>query len=321
MKLTSVDLNLFVVFEAIYTERNLTRASEVLNVTQPAVSNALARLRAVFADPLFERRSGAMIPTAVSQSLIEPVRQALARLRSGLDQRTAFDPATSERVFHIAVREAVAGVLLPTLAGRLQRAAPHIQIQSHLVERPQIAVELASGTLDFALDIPQLARSDLAGAPLMNDRYVCVLRRGHPLAGQPMAMNVFLELRQIAISSRRRGKTLIEAALGRLGHSANMVMRLPNYHAAFDVLRASDLIAAAPYQVVRRYGDLVHVELPFPPPPLETMLFWHRSAESDPANQWLRTMLIEAAAAAAPPSAARGKNAFSSSADWWARWP
>ena len=104
LKLTGIDLNLFVAFEAIYAERNLTRAADILSVTQPAVSNALARLRATFGDPLFERRGGAMVPTAVSQSLIGPVRQALARLRSGLDQRTAFDPAISDRVFHIALR-------------------------------------------------------------------------------------------------------------------------------------------------------------------------------------------------------------------------
>ena len=105
MKLTGIDLNLFVVFEAIYTERNLTRAAGILNVTQPAVSNALARLRASFDDPLFARRGGVMAPTPVAQSLIQPVRQALARLRSGLDQRAQFDPLTSARVFHIAMRD------------------------------------------------------------------------------------------------------------------------------------------------------------------------------------------------------------------------
>ena len=100
-----------------------------------------------------------MVPTAVSQSLIGPVRQALARLRSGLDQRTAFDPAISDRVFPIALRDTSAAMLLPALARRLAAAAPHVQVQCHLVDRAEIAPELAAGTLDLAIDIPQMARS------------------------------------------------------------------------------------------------------------------------------------------------------------------
>ncbi len=310
MKLSSVDLNLFVVFEAIYTERNLTRAAEILNVTQPAVSNALARLRTTFDDPLFERRGGAMAPTPVAQDLIHPVRQALTRLRSGLDQRTAFDPATSDRAFHIAMRDSAAATLLPVLAGHLEEIARHVHIQCHFVDRAEIPLELAAGTLDLAVDIPQLTRSDLASAPLFADRYVCIMRRGHPAARKPLTLERFTTLRQIAISGRRRGRTLVEAAMARAGLSVNTVLRLPTFQMAMDVVQASDLIATAPYLLARGL-DVTVKELPFEAPTVSSQLFWHRNAESDPGNRWLRQELLAVSAeyllVAGPSRAARGR--------------
>ncbi len=287
MKLTGFDLNLFVVFEAIHAERNLTRAAGILNVTQPAVSNALARLRAAFDDPLFVRRGGAMTPTPVAQSLIQPVRQALARLRAGLDQRTAFDPASSTRVFHIALRDASAAMLLAPLARHLQRAAPGVQVQAHSVDRQDIPLELASGTLDLAVDIPDLQRADLSGAPLVSDRYVAVMRRGHPQAGRKLTLERFVTLPCIAISSRRRGRTLIEAALARLGRAPNTAMRVPTFQMAVDVVRDSDLIAVVPALLARGLG-LAVAELPFASPRIESLLLWHRNADSDPGNAWMR---------------------------------
>jgi DNA-binding transcriptional LysR family regulator len=295
MKLTTIDLNLFVAFEAIYTERNLTRAAEILSVTQPAVSNSLSRLRALFDDPLFKRRGGAMAPTPVAQSLIGPVREALARLRSGLDQRVRFDPLTSDRTFHIAVRDTTASMLMPALAFRLQQVAPGLHVQSHLVERAEIPLELASGTLDFAIDIPQLSRSDLGSAPWIADWQVCVMRRGHPQADLAMTLERFIALPQVTISSRRRGKTLVEAALARLGKKANVVMRLPAFHLALEVVKASDLIVTAPHLAVQEH-DVVVKDLPLPAPPQEMLLYWHRQADSDPGNLWMRGQLQDISA-------------------------
>ena len=310
LKLTGIDLNLFVAFEAIYTERNLTRAAGILNVTQPAVSNALARLRAAFDDPLFARRGGQMMPTPVAQSLILPVRQALARLRSGLDQRAAFDPATSTRVFHIALRDATATTLLAPLARHLQRAAPAVQVQAHSVDRQDIPLELAAGTLDLAIDIAELQRADLSGAPLVSDRYVVVMRPGHPDAGRRLTLERFVALRLIAISSRRRGRTLIEAALARLGHAPNTAMRVPAFQMAIDAVRESDLIAVVPALLARDVG-LAVADLPFPSPPIESLLLWHRNADSDPGNLWMRET-IRAVATGGPARvftpAARGKS-------------
>lgn len=306
MKLTGIDLNLFVVFEAIYTERNLTRAAGVLNVTQPAVSNALARLRAHFDDPLFARRGGIMAPTPVAQSLILPVRQALARLRSGLDQRARFDPETAARTFHIALRDTTAAMLLPPLAARLTREAPGVQIQVHILDRAEIPMELAAGTLDLAIDIPDLQRGDLMSTPYIADRYVVVMRRGHPDAAKAMTLDRFTALRLIAISSRRRGRTLIEASLARAGRQGNTVMRVPTFQMAMDIIRASDLVTTLP-SLVTRGLDVATAELPFTPPAVDLLLYWHRNAESDPGNIWMRAAIQEVTAGLTAPVTRAGR--------------
>src|SRR5262245_22883138 len=153
VNLAQMDLNLFVVFDVVYTEANLTRASEILHVTQPAVSNALARLRDTFGDALFVRSGRRMVPTAVAQNLIGPVRESLRRLKAGTDAQFRFHPATSDRVFHLAVRDVADSIVLPALVPRLRERAPKVRLQCHELERRELEPELAAGKLDLAIDI------------------------------------------------------------------------------------------------------------------------------------------------------------------------
>jgi len=305
MNLRTIDLNLLPVFEAIYIERSLTRAGEVLHVTQPAVSNALARLRALFSDPLFVRAGSGVTPTPAAQALIGPVREALAKLRSGLAQGKGFDPGTSERTFHIAVRDAASSSLMPVLAERIGRAAPGVRIQCHQVDRGEIPAELASGRLDFAIDIPMLQRPELDSAALYSDRLVCALRRDHPKAKRKLSIETFLALRHLAVSSRRSGRTLLDEVLSRAGERVRPVMRLPHYQPAFHVVMSSDLALVAPLSLARRY-DVALRDLPFDAARLDLLLFWRRDAADEPALRWARGELIAAAQTDAAASGERG---------------
>lgn len=287
MNLRSIDLNLLPVFEAVYVERNLTRAAEALNVTQPAVSNALARLRAALGDPLFVRSGRGMAPTPVAQILIAPVREALTRLRSGLEPGAAFDPKTSERTFNLAIRDIAASAMIPILAKRLERAAPGVRLHCHQVDRSEVATELAAGRLDFAIDIPALSRPDLDSAPLMSDPLVCALRKSHPRAKRRLSLPAFLALRHITVSSRRAGRTLVDEALSRIGEKLRPVLRLPHYQPAFHTVMSSDLALVAPQSLARRY-DVSALPLPFDAPALDLLLFWRRDTAEDPAIRWLR---------------------------------
>lgn len=292
MKLDRIDLNLFVVFDTIYAEGNLTRASEILHVTQPAVSNALARLRQTFDDPLFVRAGRRMAPTPVAQNLIGPVRQALRQLQASVDTRAEFRPGDAQRRFHLSISDIAASLLLPGLLAALQREAPRVALNCHQLDRREIAGELAAGTLDLAIDIPQLARASLHHARLQRDRFVCVLRHGHALARRSLTLERYLALDHVTVSSRRAGRSYVDLALGRLGRQVESTLRVQHYQPAFHVVQNSDMALAAPLSLARRYRVLVR-DLPFDVPVLDSHLYWHRSAENDPGNRWLRGLIAD----------------------------
>lgn len=287
MHLSGVDLNLFVVFETIYAQRNLTRASEILNITQPAVSNALARLRAAYGDPLFVRVGRTMTPSPLAHNLIGPVRGALRQLRTSIEQGRSFDPLTSEKVFNICVRDNACTELMPSLMARLAVDAPGVRVHCQEVDRREIAAELASARLDLAIDIPEVARSELNSLPLFTDRYVCVLRRDHPKAARALDLPEFLAMNHIMVSGRRSGRGFVDIALARLGHQTNSFLRLTHFQPAFHAVMNTDMVLSAPLSLARKY-DVAIKELPFPVPVLEAFLYWHRNADSDPANIWMR---------------------------------
>jgi DNA-binding transcriptional LysR family regulator len=298
VNLAQIDLNLFLVFEVIYTEGNLTRASEILHVTQPAVSNALARLRQTLGDPLFVRSGRSMVPTPAAQNLIGPVREAMRQLQGGIATRARFDPATANRVFHLAMRDLTASLVMPTLMRRLRERAPQLRLQCHELERREAERELAAGKLDFAIDSTPLGRGRLNGLPLLHGDYVCVMRRGHPLGRRALTLERYLALPQVTVSGRERGLSYIDLALGRIGAQANTVLRLPHYQPAFHVVLSSDLALSAPRSLAAWY-DVEVKELPFEVPRQDSQLYWHLNAEHDPAHVWLRGQIVEACRAEA----------------------
>jgi len=148
MNLNKVDLNLFIVFDAIYTEANLTRAGQIVGITQPAVSNALARLRETFNDPLFVRTAQGMVPTPMAQNIIGPVRNALQLLRVSVQESRTFDAKQANKTYRISMTDLSEQILLPPLFQRLRRLAPAVQIESFQAKRRETTKELAAGRLD-----------------------------------------------------------------------------------------------------------------------------------------------------------------------------
>jgi len=301
MNLRGIDLNLLPIFEAIYTERSLTRASEVLHVTQPALSNALVRLRRAFGDPLFIRSGRGMTPTTEAEQLIGPVRDAMARLRAGLDRGQGFDPKSSERAFNIAAGEVATSALAPTLANSLLVEAPRVRFFFHQTDRAAIALELAARRLDFAIDIAALAQPDLESRPFLEDPYVCVLRRGHPSARRRLTLDLLLRLTHIAVSSRRGGRTVVDLALNRIGERLRPVMRFPHYAPAFHVVTTTDFALIAPLSLARIH-DVVIRPLPLEGLNLTLYLHWRRDTDKDPATVWARGHLVAALGSLTPQS-------------------
>ncbi|MGD2132916.1 MAG: LysR family transcriptional regulator [Maricaulaceae bacterium] len=294
MNLRNIDLNLLPVFEAIYAERSLTRASEVLNVTQPAVSNALARLRAHFDDALFVRAGRSVKPTSAAEALIGPVRAALDQLRDGLEIKARFDAALSTRTFNVSAGDTAAFMLAPTLAQRLEASAPGVRIHWSQTERAAIPLDLGSGRLDLAIDIPELAGADLESEPILSERYVCVMRPAHPALRRKLDLDRFAALRHVTVSSRRGGRSIVEDAVRRHGRRLGPVMRLPHYMPAFHAVMTSDAVLAAP-EAMARVHDVAVRALPFDAPRLTLSLFRRRTAGEDPGVAWLRREIVAAA--------------------------
>ena len=291
MRLSNVDLNLFAVFDAIYTERNLTRASKILFVTQPAVSNALKRLRLTFNDPLFIRTPHGVAPTPVAENVSPAIKQALHLLNASLIEGEQFVPASSSKLFSFSVHDSTEALLVPKLMHQLATLAPSVSIECFPVSRKNVARELASGELDFALDIPLFSTPQLCRQHLGTERYVCMLRPDHPDVGSSLSLEQYLDLEHIHVSGRRRGIGHVDMALERLGRQRKIRLRMKNYMAGPQIVRSTNLALTIPRNAVPM-PEMKTLELPFNVEPLSHYLYWHKSADQDQASIWMRRLIL-----------------------------
>ena len=302
MHLSQVDLNLFVVLEAIYREGNLTRAGQQLNLTQPAISHALKRLRDLLQDPLFVRQGPHMVPTPFTRNMIEQVRQALQILEVNLSQSRNFVPEHTRRNFHLSLWEYAEALILPSLLRRLTHAAPGMSITTSRVKRRDLETELASGSVDLAIDIPMTMSDRIRHKWLLNEPFVVIARRGHPAITDKLDLDTYLAQRHVQVSSRRHGPSLVDVELSRRGLRRQVFLRNQHNLTASMVVSMTDMLLTLP----ERQAQLLNIglmnqvyPLPLQAPRLEAHLYWHESVENDPANRWLREE-IEKVLAAAP---------------------
>lgn len=292
MRLSQIDLNLFVVFDAIYSEQNLTRAAEVLCITQPAVSNALNRLRKTFDDQLFVRTPEGMMPTPVAENIVGQVREALQLLTMSVQEGDKFCPTTSEKIIACSMNDLGEALVLPPIMAHLQRQAPKMTLTSYYVSREDMAKELSSGNLDFAIDVPLVEDKNLCHAPLSGEDYVCAVRKDHPTIKTELSLDEYLGLDHIHVSSRRKGMGVAELALNSLGLSRNIKVRVQHYMVGANIVSNTDLAWTLPMRLARQL-DLKILPLPFEVAPLNWHLFWHKSADKDQASIWLRNLFLE----------------------------
>ncbi len=295
--LSRIDLNLFVVFDAIYTEGGITLAAKRLSLTQPAISHALGRLRELFDDPLFMRQGKGMIPTPLARVMIDPVRHSLQGFEATLQRVDRFDPATARKHFTVGMRDVRELTVLPNLLRTVTRAAPLIDIAAVRAERKQLETELATGTLDAAIDV-RLALSDEVRRQMINtERLVVIVRAGHPTVGRELDLETYLSQDHILVSSRRRGFGVEDYELSRHGLKRRIRLRCQHYFAACRVVSETNLLLT----MAERYARIVNrlfrnrvLQFPLAVPDYDAYLYWHVNAEADPANQWLRKQLLNA---------------------------
>ena len=293
MKIKDTDLNLFIAFDVIYTEKNLTKSGQVLGITQPAVSNALARLRDLFNDELFIRTSRGMIPTPVANQLIGDIRNALSLIQNTISVSEKFDPSTAEMTFKISIGDTSEYRLLPLLIKELAEIAPKVKVETYLTARKDAPRELASGAIDFSIDPPLQSDQHLKHEKIYQEDYVMIVREDHPiLKKQKITIEDYLDLSHIHISNRKTGMGHVDMTLYKLGLSRDIYLRAQNFLVAPYIVEQSDMaITTTKGFAVDR--NLAWRELPFDIDPLVLHLYWHENNDNESSSKWMRDLMLK----------------------------
>ncbi|WP_295989158.1 LysR family transcriptional regulator [uncultured Variovorax sp.] len=306
------DLNLLRVFDEVMAERNLTRAARNLSITQPAVSNALRRLREVLGDELVRRSGAGVEPTPRALALWPTVRDALRQLQHTLAPGE-FDAGTADTTFLLAMADATAAELIPGLVQIAEQEAPAISLRvlplttrdpRRMLEQEE--VDMAVGY--FPAVIASLAARGQSGVGVAFEtqrlylgQYVCVMRRGHPLANAPLTLDDYCAARHLLVSFSGRPYGFIDQTLGAMGRERRIVVTVNQFFTAGKVVANSDLLTVLPRHFVTVTGiddQLVLRDLPFDQPPVHVDAIWHRRAQHGHSHEWLRNALLRSAAAA-----------------------
>lgn len=289
----SIDIRLLMVFDAIYKTRSVTAAADALDLGQPAVSVALAKLRHHFGNPLFVRTSNGMEPTPFSEGLVEPVRAVLGALDQVLGYRSEFDPATAQRNFRICMTDISQLVLLPRLWETLRLTAAGIRIE--IVPMSGDAARLLeSGEADLAVGfIPQL-EAGFHQQSLFVQSFVCMVGQDHPRIGDRLSLAQFEAEDHAVISSSGAAPTMLEREIARQGIRRRIALKIPSFLSAAFVIEHTDLLLTIP----RRLGDVLQgrggfrfLPVPFPLPEYEVKQHWHERYHHDEGNRWLRRLV------------------------------
>lgn len=293
MHIKDVDLNLLRLFDAVHRTGNVSRAAELLGLTQPAASQGLGRLRTLLHDPLFMRTGGGVQPTPKAQRLAGPVRQALATLEQALGETADFAPGRSSRTFRIHMSDIGEGRFLPELMVALRQRAPGVRIETRPLPRDQVGEALDAGRIDFAFGFLPAER-ETQHVKLLEDRYVVLLRADHPFARRRRRGDALLgalrELEFVAVRAHADTLRIVQQAQlqDRLRLVTEHFLVLP------DIVRATDLAAIIPRNIALGFGaGYAIVEPPFPQREFVVSLHWSRRFEADPANRWLRELIVE----------------------------
>lgn len=296
MNVTDLDLNLLRAFDAVLRDGSVTAAAERLGLSQPAMSNALSRLRRLLGDPLFMRTPGGMRPTAFAHQLAAPVRQALDLIHTTLLAQPGFDPRTSQRSFRLQLSDVGEIVFLPGLLERLQREAPGVRVETQQLPQDEVSDALAAGEIDLAVGfLPELS-AGVVQKRLFRDRYVCLVRADHPRIGSRLTLAQFLAATHVLVSARGSAHEIVEQTLRNKGLQRRIALRVPHFTVIPMILARTDHMVIVPEGLVRsiaRLGRFKSLKPPVDIPALDVKVHWHERFDQDPGISWLRSVLVE----------------------------
>ena len=308
MNLNRIDLNLLVYLDALLRERNVTQAANQLNLSQPAMSNGLRRLRELFDDPILVRTSEGMTPTERALELEPVVREVLANIDRAVQPRSAFEPADAHRVFRIMASDYAESTLLPTLLGKLRTLAPGLTLDI-MTPSDVSFLDVERGKVDMVINRFDSMPQSFHQIHLWNDSFSCVLSPENPVL-QDFTLENYLKANHVWVSKTGMGVGVgvnaddvqrlgwVDAALNKLGKKRQIRVFTRHYQAAMTMAEQNDLIVTLPTRAALLKLDNPRVVLREPPleiPPLELKMAWSPLLQHNPANKWLRKLIADTA--------------------------
>lgn len=296
MNIRNIDLNLLLAFDAIFEEQNITRAAGRLNITQPAMSNSLNRLRDVLNDPLFVRTSHGMRPTPRARQLSGPIRNVLDQVRDILRDQWVFEYSTAEKTFKIAMSDYSEMILLPRLSSWLQHVAPGIDIEVVPLLEETLPRDLQNNKIDLAIGFLPYLESGFYCQRVILERFVSVIRNDHPSIRSEVTMEEYVSYLHVAVGYRGPKGTAIDQALDKLGQKRRVAVRVHNFGTIPPIINRTEFMGDLPLRMAQQSNQMLGlkiIQLPFDVEDTVINQFWHERVNNDPAHQWLRRAIKE----------------------------
>lgn len=295
MDIKRLDLNLLVSLEALLIERNVTKAATRLNLSQPALSAQLNRLRDLFEDPLLVPAHRGMIPTAKALDVLGPLRLALDQVRSTLSGHNTFSPTTSELTFSIACTDYLEAAVVVPLIMAVRDKAPSVRIAVHRLNPSTLNQQLADGDADLAIATPDSSQPHLRTRHLFEETYVLIGRRGHPRLNHGLSAADFAELEQVIVSLSGGGfSTPVDVTLRALGRQRTIVASAASFLVVPNIVSGSDLVALVPRRLLRdRPAELEVIDVPWLSERFQVGLIWHERTQGHPGQIWIRDLICD----------------------------
>ena len=291
MNLNKFDLNLLVVFDVIYKEKNLTRAGQKLHLSQPAISHALNRLRAIFDNRLFVRHGHLMEPTPLSIELRPNIQRILELAEITFEDRGIFDPKRSQRIFHIGIQDYPMLVVLPLLMKKIRENAPKINIKTSHLKKEDRKIALEEGYLDMVIGVKQNFGSNIQQQYLFRDREVCIVRNDHPEIKDSILLDQYINSEFIGLSVSEFEDQDIDKKLKEMGYKRNISLMVENEVTMPQLIVKSNFLANIALLVANEFTPWLPIKiLPIPVsiPDVEFFQYWNVLHQKDPAHVWLR---------------------------------
>jgi DNA-binding transcriptional LysR family regulator len=292
----NLDIRLLRVFSSIYLHHSVSAAARELDMSQPGVSTALMRLRKQLQDPLFTRTPLGMEPTRRAREMIAPIRRILQTVDHELLVPPGFDPSISSKEFRLALSDIGEGIYLPLAIRSIQYTAPNISLRTVVMPPRQLEEAMAAGEVDLAAGFfPDIRGTQVIQRRVGLHSFTSIARVGHPATRERLTVDQYAQLGHIVVEAPGRSQEVFDQFLREKRIRLKVLLRTPHFMSVPVVVAETDAVAIVPQALgdfVRSYGGVQELPMPFVPPTFQVNLFWHRSAQNDPSNMWLRELMI-----------------------------